>query len=263
MLSLCMPRSRLAALIIAAAFFAGLAVALPAQAAPLTTSERAAIEAVIKDYLLKNPEVLRDALMELERRANAAESGKRAETLKLHKALIFDSPRGVVLGNPKGDVAVVEFFDYNCGYCKRALADMTELIKADPKVKFVLKEFPVLGPSSLDAARVAIALRMQDKDGAKYSDFHRRLLGVRGEANRERALTAAKDAGADMARLEKDLVSPEIKATLEESGKLAEALGIGGTPSYVIANEVIPGAVGFNTLKKKVDAVRKCGMATC
>jgi protein-disulfide isomerase len=104
---------------------------------------------------------------------------------------------------------------------------------------------------------------MQDSDGKKYLDFHSRLLGTRGEVNRTRALAAAKDAGADMARLEKDLASAEINATLEESAKLADALGISGTPSYVVGNELVPGAVGLKTLKSKIDAVRKCGMATC
>lgn len=237
-------------------------ISLPSALA-LTPKDRSEVEAIIKDYLLKNPEVLRDALQELERRMAAEESEKRAEALKANQKLLYDSPRGVVVGNRAGDVAIVEFFDYNCGFCKRALTDMMDLMKADPKLKFVLKEFPVLGPNSVDAARVSIALRMQDPDGKKYLDFHRRLLTARGEANRERALAAAKDAGADMARIEKDLASAEISATLEESLKLADVLGISGTPSYVIGNEVVPGAVGLNSLKSKVDAVRKCGKATC
>ena len=176
----------------------------------------------------------------------------------------MNSPRGVVVGNPKGDVTVVEFFDYNCGYCKRALDDMMTMTKADPKLKFVLKEFPVLGPGSVDAAKVAVAVRMQDKDGSKYMDFHRRLLGTRGEINRDRALAAAKEAGLDMARIERDLKTEEIEATLMESAVLADALGISGTPSYVIGDEVVPGAVGAQALQKRVEAVRKCGgQATC
>jgi protein-disulfide isomerase len=126
-----------------------------------------------------------------------------------------------------------------------------------------MKEFPVLGPGSVDAAKVAIAVRMQDKDGSKYMDFHRRLLGVRGEANSARALAAAKDAGLDMTQLEKDLKTEEIDATLLESVKLADALGISGTPSYVVGGEVVPGAVGADALKRRIDAVRKCGRATC
>jgi protein-disulfide isomerase len=233
------------------------------QASAFTAKERQDIEAVIKDYLLKNPEVLRDALMELQKRGAAAEAKERAAAVTSNEKLIYDSPRGVVIGNRGGDVSVVEFFDYNCGYCKRAMDDMMTLLKGDPKLKFVMKEFPVLGPGSVDAAKISIAVRMQDKDGSKYMDFHRRLLGVRGEANGARAMTAAKDAGLDMAQLEKDLKSEEIDATLLESVQLADALGISGTPSYVIGGEVVPGAVGVAALKKRIDAVRKCGQATC
>jgi len=134
-------------------------------------------------------------------------------------------------------------------------------VKNDSMLKIVLKEFPVLGPGSVDAARVAVAVRMQG--GAKYLDFHRKLFAARGEVTRERALAAAREAGLDMTRLERDLQSPEINATLEESATLADALALSGTPSYVIANEVVPGAVGYAALKAKVDAVRQCGMATC
>ena len=239
-----------------------LALAAIVPAAAISPSERPEIEKIIKEYLLENPEVLRDAMIELQRRQAAAEAKERAQAVQTNKALIFDSPRGVVVGNRNGDVSVVEFFDYNCGYCKRALDDMMTMMQADPKLKFVLKEFPVLGPGSLDAAKVAIAVRMQDKSGTKYLDFHRRLLGTRGEANRERALAAAKDSGLDMAQIEKDLKSEEIDATLLESVQLADALGISGTPSYVIGSEVIVGAVGLTALKEKVNTAR-CGKATC
>jgi protein-disulfide isomerase len=235
--------------------------ALPVEA--LDAKDRKEVEAIIKDYLIKNPEVLRDAIMELQKREAEAESRQRAVAVKEHQKLIFESPRGVVVGNKAGDVTVVEFFDYNCGYCKRALDDMMNLVKSDSKLKFVLKEFPVLGQGSEEAARVAVAVRMQDKDGSKYLDFHRRLLGSRGEANGARALAAAKDAGLDMTQIEKDMKSDEVRATIDESRVLADALGISGTPSYVVAGEVVPGAVGAATLAKIVASVRKCGAATC
>jgi protein-disulfide isomerase len=243
-------------------FAAAAVLVLPTAAGAITEADRPAIEAIIRDYLMKNPEVMRDVMKELEKRMEAAESKKREDALKTHRALLNESSRGVVVGNPKGDVVLVEFFDYNCGYCRRAVSDMMELIKADPKLKVVLKEFPVLGQGSVEAARVAIAVRMQDK-GGKYLDFHRKLFGGRGEVNRDRAMAAAREAGFDMARIEQDLKSGEINATLEESATLAEALGLSGTPSYVIANEVVPGAIGYAALKAKVDAVRQCGMATC
>src|SRR5262249_17280996 len=159
-------------------------------------------------------------------------------------------------------VTFVEFFDYNCGYCKRAMGDMFDLMKNDGKLKVVLKEFPVLGPGSVEAARVAVAARMQDKSAKKYMDFHQRLLAGRGQADKARALAAAKDAGYDMARIEKDMASDEVKATLEENFKLAEKLGLNGTPSYVIGNNVVIGAVGLDALKEKVSTAR-CGKASC
>jgi len=140
--------------------------------------------------------------------------------------------------------------------------DMIDLLKSDGKLKFVLKEFPVLGEGSIQAAQVAAAVRMQDKSGKKYLEFHQKLLGGRGQADLARALAAAKDVGLDMARLEKDMASDEVKATLEESFKLAEALGLNGTPSYVVGSDVVVGAVGFNSLKEKVNAAR-CGQPTC
>jgi protein-disulfide isomerase len=167
------------------------------------------------------------------------------------------------LGNAQGDVTVVEFFDYNCGYCKRALSDMLEMLKTDTKLKFVLKEFPVLGDGSVQAAQVAAAARMQDKSGGKkYLEFHQKLLGGRGEADKARALAAAKETGFDVARIEKDMTSEEVKAQIEESFKLGEALGLNGTPSYVVGSEVVVGAVGLNTLREKVNTAR-CGKAAC
>ena len=247
----------------ALAFAGALATGAGLPAAALDANDRKEIEAIIKDYLIKNPEVLREAIMELQKREAEAESKQRAVAVKENQKLIYDSPRGVSVGNKNGDVTLVEFFDYNCGYCKRALDDMMTLMKGDTKLRFVLKEFPVLGQGSEEAAKVAVAVRMQDKDGSKYLDFHRRLLGTRGEANLARALAAAKDAGLDMTQIDKDLKSDEVRATLEESRGLADALGISGTPSYVVGGEVVPGAVGAETLAKMVAAVRKCGAAVC
>jgi protein-disulfide isomerase len=142
------------------------------------------------------------------------------------------------------------------------MSDMLELLKTDGKLKFVLKEFPVLGEGSIQAAQVAAAVRMQDKSGKKYLEFHQKLLGGRGQADRTRALAAAKDAGLDMARIEKDMASDEVKATMEENFKLADSLGLNGTPSYVVGSDVVVGAVGLNALREKVNAAR-CGKPTC
>jgi protein-disulfide isomerase len=158
---------------------------------------------------------------------------------------------------------MVEFFDYNCGYCKKAMSDMFDLMKSDSKLRVVLKEFPVLGEGSTQAAQVAVAVRMQDKTGGKkYLEFHQKLLGGRGQADKARALAVAKEIGLDMSRLEKDMASEEVKTTLAESFKLAEAMGLNGTPSYVVGNTVVIGAVGLDQLREKVNSAR-CGKATC
>jgi protein-disulfide isomerase len=241
-----------------------LAIAIPqaAQAGEFSTSQRGEVERIIREYLIAHPEILQDAMGELEKRQNAAEAEKHKAAVKQYSQSLFTSPRQVVLGNPDGNVTFVEFFDYNCGYCKRAMTDMLTLLKDDSKLKVVLKEFPVLGPGSVEAAQVAVAVRMQDKTGKKYLEFHQKLLGSRGQADKARALAVAKDIGLDMGRLDRDLTSPEVKATLEESFKLAEALGLNGTPSYVIGDDVVIGAVGLDALKEKVNTSR-CGKPSC
>ena len=232
-----------------------------ASAAEFSAPQRSEIETIVREYLVSHPEVLQDAMAELEKKQNAAVAEKGKAAVKQYSQALFMSPRQVTLGNHNGDVTFVEFFDYNCGYCKHAMSDMLTLLKDDSKLKVVLKEFPVLGPGSVEAARVAVAVRMQDK-GKKYFDFHQRLLGGRGQADKARALQAAKEAGFDMARIEKDMNSDEVKASLEESMKLAEALGLNGTPSYVVGDQVVVGAVGLDALKQKVNVAR-CGKTTC
>ncbi len=233
-----------------------------ALAQSFSDGQRGEIETIIKSYLLAHPEVLEEAMAELNKRQAAAEAEKHEASVAQNADAIFNSPRGVVLGNKDGDVTFVEFFDYNCGYCKRAMADMLDLMKTDPKLKVVLKEFPVLSEGSVEAAKVAVAVRMQDPSGKKYLDFHQRLLGGRGPADKARAMAAAKEAGLDTARIEKDLASPEVRATIEENFKLAESMGMNGTPSYVIGKQVVIGAVGLDSLKEKIGLAR-CGKATC
>jgi protein-disulfide isomerase len=229
----------------------------PASAQTYSDDQRHEIEGIIKDYLLKHPEVLQEAMAALDKKQQEAEAEKARTTIKENNATLFNSPHQVVLGNPQGDVTMVEFFDYNCGYCKRALPDMLTLLKSDPNIKFVLKEFPVLGEGSVDAAHVAVAVRMQDPSGKKYIEFHQKLLGSRGPADKARALAVAKEVGFDMARIEKDMASGEVKATIDENMKLADALGVNGTPSYVVGSELVVGAVGLDSLKEKIAATRK------
>ena len=240
----------------AAAVSLVLAGAMPAIAETFSTDQREEIGKIVKDYLLTHPEVMQDVMAELEKRQQAAEVEKHRTAIVDNKATLFNSPHQVILGNPQGNVTMVEFFDYNCGYCKRAMSDMLDLIKNDSNLKFVLKEFPVLGEGSVEAARVAVAARMQDSTGKKYIEFHQKLLGGRG-ADKARALAVAKEVGFDMSRLERDMGSDEVKKTIDENMKLAEALGVNGTPSYVVGQEVVVGAVGLDALREKISAERK------
>jgi len=236
------------------------AAPLPTSAQSFTDTQRSDIQAIVRSYLIAHPEVLEEAMNELNKRQAAEEAAKHEAAIGQNADSIFNSPHGVVLGNKDGDVTFVEFFDYNCGYCKRAMADMLDLLKSDPKLKIVLKEFPVLSEGSVEAAKVAVAVRMQDPK--KYLDFHTRLLGGRGPVDKARALAAAKDVGLDVARIEKDLANPEVRATIEENMKLAEDMGLNGTPSYVIGKQVVVGAVGLEGLKEKI-GIARCGKATC
>jgi protein-disulfide isomerase len=231
---------------------------------------------IVKDYLVKHPEAVGEIMVSvLKRRGSAnksATSGSatapsdakpstdRSAAVANNAAALFSSPHQVTLGNPDGDVTLVEFFDYSCGFCKRALPDMLALIKDDPNLKIVLKELPILGPGSAEAARVAVAVRMQSPDGQKYLAFHRELLDGAGPASKERALAAARDQGLDLTQLEHDAASEEVGATLGEDTKLASALGLTGTPSYVVGGNVVVGAVGVAALKEKIEAARHDGI---
>ena len=223
---------------------------------------------IAKSYLIKHPKAVGQILAELLKRRSAANTttttptdqnaraAARSAAVTANANLLFGSSHQVVLGDSSGDVALVEFFDYNCGFCKRALSDMQALLKDDAHLKVVLKDFPILGPDSTAAARIAIAVRMQDPDGQKYLGFHQALLGTPGLIGRDKALVAARDQNLDMARLEQDIASEEVTTTLAENLKLASAIGITGTPGYVVGNQVIQGAVGLAKLKGQIDATR-------
>lgn len=234
-----------------------LALPLAASAQSFTPDQRHQIEGIIKDYLISHPEVMQQVQAALEKRQAEADVQKARTAIDENSATLFDSPHQVVLGNPNGKVTLVEFFDYNCPHCKDAVADMLSLLKTDHDLKFVLKEFPILTEGSVEAAHVAVAVRMQDPGGAKYLSFHKELFASRGLVDQARALAAAKDAGCDMARIKKDMTSNEVKVTLAEDMKLADALGVSGTPSYVIGNQLLVGQVGVAELQHRITALEK------
>lgn len=233
-----------------------------ARAAEMTPEQRQAIETIVHDYIVKHPEVLQEAMVELEKRQQDAQRQAQQKALETEKTALLSAANQTVVGNPKGDVTLIEFFDYNCGYCKRALGDVAELAKDDPKLRIVLKDFPVLGPDSLEASRVALAVRQQ-LPGEKFFDYHTKLMATKGRVGKEQALAVAKDMGLDMAKIAKDGEAAEIQAAIDETIRLGDKLGLTGTPSFIVGDEVVSGAVGAEPLKQLVASVRKCGKASC
>lgn len=243
----------------------GLAAALATPLAPAlaqSTPDKAAIEAIVKDYLLKNPEIIREAMVELERRQREEETKAVQRITSDPKSPLYASEHHTVVGNPNGDVTLVEFFDYNCGFCKKGLADMQKILDTDKNVRIILKEFPILSPGSRDASVVALALREQF-GAEKLWKFHHELLGVKGAVGKEQALGVAKALGADMKKLEIAMTSPSIPQALEESKLLADALSINGTPTYVVAEDLVIGARGYEALAERITAWRQCQKAVC
>jgi protein-disulfide isomerase len=248
------------ALSVAGALLAGSVASLAADS--FTAQQKADVEKIIHSYLVTNPEVIREAIDELKKRDEAAELAMRERAVNSLGDKIGNSANQAVVGNPDGDVTLVEFFDYNCGYCKQSLASVQKLIEGDPKLRVVLKDFPILGPDSVETAHVATAARVQlSRD--KFWEFHKKLLQTRGHIGKAQALAAAKEVGADMDRLEKDANSAETQAALKEVAAQAEQLKFDGTPSWVVGKEAIVGGVPYAQLKSKIDNLRKCGKTAC
>ena len=243
------------------ALAASLASVMPAAHAD-EQMNRSAVEAIVKDYLMKHPEVITDAITAMQAKQEADAADRQKKSVAENEDAILNAPQNAVLGNPKGDVTLVEFFDYNCGYCKRGLGDMVKLLKTDKNLKVVLRDYPILTPGSIEAANVALAVKNQIQ-GDKFFAFHQELLGTRGAVGKDRALEVAQSAGVDMNKLQADMQAPALRKDLASNLQLGETLGINGTPSYVIGNEIVPGAVGYDALKDKIDSMRKCGQTVC
>jgi protein-disulfide isomerase len=251
-----------AALGFAAALAALASLPVAARADEFTPAQKQELGAVIHDYLVNNPEVLREAIQALDKHDKEVTDAERQKVVASESGALFSSKYQATIGNPKATATLVEFFDYNCHFCKGALPDVTKLIKGDPNLKLVLKDFPVLGPGSVEAAKVASAARNQ-LPGDKFWAFHTKLLATRGPVGKAEALAVAKELGLDMDKLAKDMESPDVKTGLNETMQLADALQINGTPTFVVGQDVVVGAVGYSQLKDKIDSVHKCGRISC
>ena len=224
--------------------------------------DRGAVEQIVRDYLVANPEIMLEVQAALEEQQNAERRMAQSGTIEDASELIFNASYDGLVGNPEGDVTIVEFFDYNCGYCERALSDMQALVAEDPKLRFVLKEFPILGPDSQKAHVVSMAFQALAPD--KYGEFHQALLGYPGRANEASAMKIALSFGVEEAALREEMNNPDINAAFGETYALATQLAITGTPSYVVGKEVIFGAQGRDALAEKIKAARECAVtAVC
>lgn len=223
-----------------------------ATAAEFSDAQRQAIETIVRDYLMKNPEVMIDVLQAAQEKLKGESRDKSAAALATRKKEVFDDPDAPVAGNPKGDVTLVEFFDYRCPYCKQVQASVETLLAEDKRLRFVYKEFPVLGPDSVTAARAALAARKQ----GKYDAMHRALMSMKGQLDEAAVFKAAGSVGLDVERLKRDMAAPEIDRMLKANSGLAEALEIRGTPAFVVGDEIVPGAIGLDTMRQLVEAAR-------
>ena len=233
-------------------------LALPAgpisAAEELSAAQQERIQAMIREYILKNPELIIESLRGYEDKHRQASEEEAKKAIAANRDALEKNPFSPVAGNPQGDVTIVEFFDYRCGYCKKALPAVQELLKTDKNVRMVFKEFPILGPDSLIAARAALAVWKIAP--AKYLPFHLALMESRGELSEGRVLEIAKKVGIDPEKLEPAKADPEIDATIERNHELARTLQISGTPAFVVGGRLVPGAVDVATLRELVEAAR-------
>ncbi len=211
-----------------------------------------AFERRVRDYLLKNPEVIVEAVQRLEARRYATEESEVQAVLKSRADEVFRDPASPVVGNPDGDVTVVEFFDYNCPYCRKVAGVVQEVEAGDSQLRFVYKEFPILGPNSVFAAKAALAAHRQ----GRYAEFHKALMQARGAADQTSVVRMAAELGLDETRLKADMADPAIQSALDRNLDLARALRIAGTPGFVVGDEILRGATDVGTLRKLVDKAR-------
>lgn len=248
-------RLRLAALL--AALFA---LALPAAADPnFNEAQKKEIEQVVRDYLLKNPEILLEVSQVLDAKQKQTEAEQRDKALAENADAIFRAPHDFVAGNPKGDVTLVEFFDYNCGWCKKGFPEVLSLIEKDKSLRVVMKEFPIFGGDSDYAAKAALAAMKQ----GKYWELHSALLSHEGKVTSAVVDETAKATGLDMEKLKADMESPEVAKAIAENQALARTLAINGTPAFIIDTHVTPGYLPASDLMAAIEEVRGRGCKLC
>jgi len=229
-----------------------------AQPEPALAAET--LNPMIESYLMGNPRILERVTAELQTQVrNEAQERARTAIASAQDAL-YNDPDHIVLGNPEGDVTLIEMFDYNCTYCRQALPTVATLLAEDPELRIILKEFPILSQESVDAAHIAVAVGRTDAD---YWQFHESLFTARGQVTGQTAMDAARELGLNPVTLQLEAESESVNAALRRSYDLAQELGISGTPTFIIGDEIIPGAVGIDQLRQRIANMRACGKTVC
>jgi protein-disulfide isomerase len=232
-----------------------LSIVSPSYADSFSAGQKSDIENIIHQYLSDHPEILQEMATKLEEKTKLAETTQRTQTLNSKKADIFHNPGDAVVGNPKGDVTIVEFFDYNCGWCKKSVTEMQSLVQNDKKIRVVMKEFPIFGEGSEYGAKAALASVKQ----GKYWQFHQALFASATKVTPEVVDQIAKEQGLDLAKLKSDMKDPAILATMQKNQLLAQSLAINGTPGFVIDDQLSPGYLPLDGLQAMVATVRANG----
>lgn len=247
-------RARMASLAMLVAAAYALPAAAQEQSLPggFTADQAQGIERIIKRYLMDNPEVLIDSLNAFQQRERLAEEQRRQEAVVAQADALKKDPTTPVMGNPDGDVAMVEFFDYRCSYCRRVADSVHDVVAEDGNVRLIMKEFPILGPDSMRAARAALAAHRQ----GKYEAFHWALMTGPGDMSEAHLRSVAEEVGLDAAQMERDMKDEEIDQLLRRNFDLAETLGINGTPAFVIGNTLVPGAIDAETMRRLIAEAR-------
>jgi protein-disulfide isomerase len=235
-------------------------VATPVLAQSFNDSQKKEIETLVRDYLLANPEIVREMAGKLEEKDRLVEETTRLEGLKTNSKAVFSLEGDAIIGNPKGDVTIVEFMDYNCGWCKKSVAELAELIKADSNVRVIMKEFPIFGAGSEYASRAALAAKKQ----GKYWEMHQALFAHEGGQVEEAVVDQiAKTVGLDVAKMKTDMMAKDVLETITANQDLGRAMAINGTPAFIIDAEVVPGYLPLAGLQEKIAAVRTNGCKMC
>ena len=219
----------------------------------LNPKQQEAVKKLVHDYIMENPSIIADAIEALRQKQDMAAEAAAKKVLTERKDEVFNDPDAPVLGNAKGDVTLVEFFDYRCPYCKAMDEQIAELIKSDGKTKLVMKEFPVLGPESVTAARAALAAREQKK----YEEFHHALMRVKEPLSDKILFKTAAEVGINVEKLKKDMDDQKVDTAIKNNLKLAHDLNLDATPTFIIGDQMVPGAIPASGLKQLIDQTRK------